>query len=777
MSAVIFAIFISLLIFSPLAFGTVERWSYTLMETLSFLALFLFLYDNRRAKGPSLREVPGLVPLLVFLCYFLLQLVPLPPGLLKVISPGAYGLYSDTLWVVDPSVWGSISINKNATMSEFFRVASYAAFYVLTIQLLTRKDLLKRTVSIVVIAISALAFFSMLQHFLWNGKIYWFRELTGGGIPFGPYVNRNHYAGLVDMVLPVIVCLFIYYRPRYFYSTLRERVVEAFSNPTTNVHILLGAAAALAATSVFLSLSRGGILSLLLSLAFLGMMLYKDKKKKGPMLVALVVIVVFYSVGWFGWDRIFERFEALRDAQGDISEMRLDIWRDTVSIMKDFPLTGTGLGSFMRIYPHYRSVQPEGIIDHAHNDFLELFSEGGIVAALIVLCFWASVIRKSYGSFRRRRERYSVMLYIGAAAGIVSMLIHSITDFNLHIGANALYLFFLTGLAVSAANTRMQDGLDDTLLRKTGAAGKGLIVTAAAALFLSAAFNAGALAVQSGTASQLAERLGPGMSGDELLTVRNASYRASFLSPFDAAPHYAAARAGWLLSDKNGAVKEYRKSVRLDPLNGELLQSFGLVLAGLGRSDEADRLLRGGIRCDVSNPLRYKAYASWLISSGKRGKGVGYVNKAISLAPERTRDYIALLVLYGFTDREIRDSLPEMATPHFLFADYLYKTGNEDMAAEEYHSAIGYVKSGKGARPSDFFQACQFFMKKGLSDDALAVMRKAEEVLPRDVGIKMTIAGIYEKTGLPYRAEEEYRKVLMIEPGNEGARRKLAGKQ
>jgi O-antigen ligase/tetratricopeptide (TPR) repeat protein len=768
-------IFIFLLIFSPLAFGTVEPWSLAVMESLCVSALVIFLIGKRREKDPFLYEVPGLLPLSLLLGYVFLQLVPLPPGVLKIVSPGTYALYKDTTWAANPGAWVSVSISNKATLSEFFRLVSYAAFYVLTVQLLTRKELLKKTVGTVVVFASVLAFFGMIQHFLWNDKIYWVRELTRGGVPFGPYVNRNHYAGLIDMVIPLAVSLFIYYRPRYFNDSLKDRAVEAFSNPRTNVHILLGFSGVLMATSVFLSLSKGGILSLCLSLVFLaGVIRNKGKEWKGWLLVAFILTLVFYSVGWFGWDRVFERFTSLRDAQGNISDARVDIWRDSLNITKDFAVTGTGLGSYIRIYPKYRTVSAEGIVDHAHNDYLELFSEGGAVAVLLFGWFVATAIHKAYNRFRGRRDRYSVYLFMGAVSGIVSMLIHSLTDFNLHIGANGLYFFFLIGLAVSAANTRIHDGPAGTLLgRARPFLSKGLLVTALVVLVTGTVFIAGVLAARVSFFPYERKGAGPSTSREELIGLRNAARRASSFDMTEGRYPFAAAGAEWVLGNKGEAVGQYKKAVRLDPVNGEYLQALGLRMAGSGDDRVTARLLQSGITYDKTDPLMYKRYVIWLITKGDKETASKYLSASLALTPEKTREYIAMLVLDGWTDMEIRGVLPALVKPHLLFGDYLDKTRRQDMADEEYRSSLDYVNNEKQLEAGPFYKAHEYFMKRGMYDDAVTVMRKAGDALPKDAGIRMTLADTYAKAGIPYRAAEEYRKALILDPGNSRAKKKL----
>ncbi len=779
MKNTIFLIFIFLLVFPPLAFGTVEHWSYAVMEGLTFVSLALFLYRSGEGKGHHLYRVPGVVPITVFLLFILLQLVPLPPFLLKLASPGTHALYTETLWAAEPDAWGSLSVNKRATLAEFFRIASYAAFYILTVQLLSRKDLLKKTVRIVAVFITGLSFFGMVQHFLWNGKIYWIRELTLGGTPFGPFVNRNHYAGLAAMVLPLVLCLFLYYRPRYAYVSRRDRIVEFLSHPMTNIHVLLGFAVVLIGTSVFLSLSRGGIISLCLSLLFLaGMKMHRGRQGRGWIFGVLIILVVFYSVGWFGWDKVFQRFDSIRDTGGNITEMRLQIWKDSLGIIKDFPLTGTGLGSYMSIYPKYRSIPADGIVDHAHNDYLELFSDGGLIGAALFGWFLYSALGVTYAVFLRRRERYSVSLFMGAVAGVVSILIHSLTDFNLHIGANGLYFFFLLGLAVSAAHTRMQDGPEETLLAKaTRFRPRLLLLPALAVLTAGTLFNGGVLAAKAALFPVGGEPLTARTSKEALGTAKEALRRAIFFDPLDAEYRYRLANAGWFLADINSARDNYGKAVSLSPADGKYLQALGSVLSKAGEDDRADRLFLAGLRCDRENPRRYRSYALWLLAKGKREEALDYLKSAIALEPDNTRDYITLLVLSGWDDAAIGSVLPDMAAPRMLFADYLAHTGNGARAVEEYRLAIGLVRNDAGPGLAYFYQAYRYFMQIGMLDDALSAMRRAGALFPADAGIKMTLAETYDKAGIPYRAAEEYRKVLIIDPGNATARKKLEARE
>jgi O-antigen ligase len=771
---VIFGIFLFVLIFSPLAFGTVEPWSFAVMETLSLLALFLLLSRKKHDKDIYLYQVPGLVPLALLSIYIFMQLIPLPPGILKIISPGTYNLYSDTVFADGAVRWMPLSIDVKATLTEFFRILSYAGLYVLTVQILSRRENLKKTIAAVVIFASVLSFLAILQHILSNDKIYWVRRIARGASPFGPYVNRNHYAGLMEMIFPLVLSLFLFYKPNIAYKSMRDKLTQAFNLKGTNIYLLLGFAAVLIATSVFLTLSRSGIVSLCLSLLFFGVMfLARGTDKKRGIVIIVICVLVVLSVGWFGWEPVFERFEKVRTPQGDISELRLVIWKDSRNIIHDFPLFGTGAGSFVDIYPEYRTVHGDRIVDHAHNDYIEILSEGGVAAFAVCAWFLVLLFYKSFRVFRKRFETYSVYVYIGCVTGIISILIHSVTDFNLYIGANGLYLFFLAALAVSAANTRMHEGLNDTYLKEVRIPYRVAAPLAAVVLLGCLIFNTGVFWGGVFFSSVKDTRLSERTSRQDLVSVRGAVYRASFLDPLEAKYRYAAGNVEMFLLDNAAALRMYREAVRLCPANGEYLQRLGLAMSGLKQYRAAGELLRAGIKYDVSNPERYKRYASWLFSMGKMEEGIRIIRESISMEPAKTREYLTLMILSGLDDGEIVNALPERVEPHLIFADYLRKVGEDSMADTEYLNALQYVRNEDSIKPSFFYPVSGYYMKKGRIHDALTVMKKAMEFLPGDAGVRLTAADLYEKAGEPHMAVEEYRKALSIDPGNSTAKKKL----
>ncbi|NWF98491.1 MAG: O-antigen ligase family protein [Nitrospirae bacterium] len=771
MDKIIPFLFIFILIFSPLAFGTVETWSLAIMEISIFLCLLMLTIKN---KNLAFYEVPGIIPFALILIYILFQLIPLPPALLKIISPETYRIYQDTVFISGLNSWLSISINKKQTLLEFLRISSYAAFYFLTVQMLTDRKMLRKTVYVIIIFASVLSCFAILQHLLSNNKIYWLRELPYGGSLFGPYVNRNHYAGLMEMIFPLIISIFLLYKPHLHYVSLRDKISALFNLKSTNLYLLIGFGAILTATSVFLTLSRTGIISLCISMIVFGMlfMLRSIDKKRGIIIIIIGILIVL-SVGWFGWKPIFERFEKLKEARYNIEETRLQIWNDSIEIVKEFPLTGTGMGTFINIYPRYRTVPGNAVAAHAHNDYLEFFTDGGAILYFLCLLFLIVFAYKVFKAFSKRKDIFSIYIFIASVSGIVSIIIHSATDFNLHIAANGLYFTFLFGLAVSAANTRMHHNLNNTNLRELKISVKAILPIIVVLFLLVSVINSGFLTGEFYFSKIKDIKITDNLSSDELQEIRSASTRASIFDPLEAEYFYASANIEWLLANKEIAKMRYLKAVWLNPVNGEYLQRLGLVMSDFKKYDIADKLLRAGIDFDKQNISRYKRYVAWLFAIGRNDEAKNIIRKAIIIEPEKTREFVTIMILKKLDDYEILSVLPEMPVPYFIFADYLLKTGNEKMAEIIYTNAFDFIKQDSNFPKSYIFSIKNYYVKKGRLDEALNFMKKAEMFFPNDTKIKINIGDIYEKLGIKDKAADEYKKVLTLDPNYFDAKLRL----
>lgn len=773
------SLFLGVLFFAPLAFGATEPWAWLLMEGGIWAALAVYAWACHR-EGSDWYRVPGVLPLLLFLVYLLLQLVPLPAGLVALIAPHTHAFYCDTLGIIAPPSWLTLSLNTKATLGELLRYGAYLAFYVLSVQLLANKELLRLVARRVVFLGSGIAAYMLLYTSMATTKIYWLREV--GVVPTGPYVNHNHFANLMAMLLPLAVALFMYARPQLHYEkSLREKIVVFFSHHRSRAHLFLGLAALLIGAAIFFSLSRGGITSSSLSLVFFLALLFRRERQEGRggfLWGVFIATAILCAVEWWlGWERIFARFGQLKSSEGGFYELRFDYWQDILSLLRDFWLTGAGFGAFADLYPGYRTIAGTLVLDHAHNDYLELLAEGGVIAFLLVGCFWGAFLRANLRTIHQRRDRYSLSLFWAAMAGITAFLLHGFTDFSSHLGANGLYLFFLAGLAVAAAHTRMRPGMPPSKLPVAGARQRPRRVAQAASVLLvfTVIFQGGVVFGQWRSLSLAGQPLDAGVAPVELSRLRQVAAQALAADPLEGDYWLAAGNLAALAYDNKAAWSHYWQALRRNPVRGEYLQQLAQATAARGDAHRADQLFQAALRFDRGEPERYMAYAAWLWSQGRRGEGLDQMQRALSLGEGGRLDAaIAFMLRHRLTDQEIIAAMPSRMAPNQQLAEYFSNVGKEKTAADLFERSLDFAGLEAPLRPGYFLKPYRFFLKQGEMDRALMVMRLAGQYLPDDATIALHGAEAYEKAGLTYRAVEEYERALTLDPESRPAVRALS---
>jgi O-antigen ligase len=275
------------------------------------------------------------------------------------------------------------------------------------------------------------ALFGILQHLTFNGKLYWFRVMHYGGIPFGPYVNRNHFAGFMELVIPVSLV------PLVLGKVRRER------------WFLVSLFAVVPIGALFLSASRGGIVSLGVELGVLVIWLIL-RRTAGKHLLSggAVLLLAFLMVSWLGVQQLVERFSSLQSLEvtaGKRASMRTDTWH----IFLDHPLIGTGLATLQDVFPRYETLYDGKIVNHSHNDYLEALAETGVAGGLCCLWFLGVLLFDSLRRLSQSVGSFVSVLQLSGLVGCLGFLTHSLVDFNLHIPANVLLFFLMANLATT----------------------------------------------------------------------------------------------------------------------------------------------------------------------------------------------------------------------------------------------------------------------------------------------------------------------------------------
>lgn len=766
-----YGLFLFVLVFCPLAFGTVENWSRTVLTiatTVSFLLLSFRLFN----KNETFFKIPGIIPLFLLLAWMLLQLLPLPASIVRVISPSTFALYSPFLELEPSQQWIPLTVNPGASLLLFFTFSSYALFYILTVYHLSSGNKLKQTLIIITTLASIIGVEAILQKLTSPEAIYWFRT-TPSSSPMGPWVYRNHFAGFMEMLFPLVIALFLFYRPHIQYEqSLKNKFIAAFTMTGANRYLLFGSAAILMAVSILFSLSRGGIITL--SIAFLFFIFFsaratQDKRTQWIFFLTISAVLV---VTWLGWQPIMDRFGSMWGEDGLNTGGRFPIILDSVAIIKKHPFFGTGFGTFIDTYPTVRTISGSSIYDHAHNDYIELLADGGIVGFVLCGCFVFSILINSIKTLNRRREPYAILITSGALTGLLALLFHSFVDFQMYNGANALYFFFLCGLAVSGANTRYQYRSRPTLLEES----KHLAFITPSILALLLLITATTYNYRQSKADQLAAPLQSIFLNHNIPTTRLKEIhqlyaQASNLNPLEAEYTSRMGQVSLLVNRNDIARNNFFQTCMLQPMSGFYLQQLGLSLED-DNKDLKETILTLGIEREPLNIDRYLTYAEWLITRKKRSDALKIIDQAFQRIPEKALELSSYLVTKQFSRSEIEAVISPIPSTWFAFGMRMEKRKQPAEAEFYYLKTFEHPEQGE-ILPSYFSRLYNLYQRQGEKEKANTILRKAIDHFPEYAPFRVQLGDYYRREGIPYRALEEYQQALILDPESSTARQRL----
>lgn len=767
-----FWIYLFVLIFAPLAFASAELWSISTVEVLAGLSAVLFFCSLALNKEKLVR-VPGLLPLLLLLLFMVLQLIPLPVSLVQLVSPATYDVYAPVLSITEISKI-PLTINQNATLQEFLRIGCYSLFYILTVQLLSVSDHLKKTVYLIIGLAAAIGLLAIIQRVGSPDKIYWFRTVPENASPYGPWINPNQFAGFMEMLCPIALGLFLFFRPRFQPGeTLRYKIVHFFSMPSSNLHMFLGFAASLMFLSVFISLCRGGIITITLAV-FVFILLHRIKKSRQDQAAILAIIAcVVIAVSWFGWDTIISEFNKSIRSDGSLQDGRLYIWTDSLRIFRSFFLFGSGFGTFIDIFPSYMSFPGFGVVDHAHNDYLELLTDGGIIGGGLTAWFVISVTGHGWKMIRQRRDQYAVLIGIGALTGILAMLMHSSTDFNMHNGAVGLYFFFCCGLLVAVTNIRFLYFDTKTALQKQATVKtKYYLLSTLLFCAITSFVQYGTLMAQRNYNSTAHIYVSQHLNSDLIEKVRNSLKRAIIYAPLNALYTYKLAAIEILFHHKQEALTTFLRSARQNPMNGSTLHSIAHLIHD---EEQAELLLKKGYERDLDDDTLALTFVTYLLKNDQRERATLIMAKRLKKHPRLLEIYAHLFDTNSFTRDQIILVLSDSIDNWFKYASLLEKNNRLYEAEFFYRSALEQLGNEEKIKPHWFQKLIQFYQKNEQPDLALVILRQATEILPDYIPFHLQLGDYYRKEGIQFRAKEEYERVLMLQPGNMSAVKRLRG--
>ena len=402
----------ALLMFAVLAFGGVEEWSTFAFEAGAAVLFLLWAAKQLVSRQVKLSKNPLYLPAVLFFVLILAQIV---------LRRSAYSYI---------------------TKYEALQYVSYGIVLLIAAECVRRESARKMFALVMIVFGAGYAFFALAQELTSNGKIFWLHSSQFRGSMYGSYVNHNHYAGLMEMLVPIP---FVVTMGHMFRGGKRA---------------LIGSCAVLMAGTIFLSGSRGGMLAFVFEMVlFAALTLGKRRSPRIALGSIAVCVFILALLIFLGKGQVLGRL-------GDLTPgMRLNITGDSLRMFSKRPVWGWGLGTFPTVYPSYRSFYTNLFVNEAHNDYAQLLVETGLLGFGLMLWFLVRLYRYGLPTSRRWEFEWDGAVSLAALLGCTGILLHSFVDFNLQIPANVALFYVLCGLAASplaeSSKPRRSRGIGD----------------------------------------------------------------------------------------------------------------------------------------------------------------------------------------------------------------------------------------------------------------------------------------------------------------------------
>jgi O-antigen ligase len=433
-----------MIILTTLFFGTVHDWALATFAASAAGLVCLWCLDGLTLRSVQINRNALQLPLLGLIGLGLFQLLPLRSSL----DDAGVGL----------SLTRALTLDRYATQLVLVQLGALFIYFAAVLIFTDSPRRLRTLTRTIIIFGFVLAMFGLTQSLTSDGtRVYWFRQLTQS-TAFGPFINRHHFAGYMELTMALPLGL------------LFSGSLETHKRP------LYAFAALLMAVSLILTNSRGGMISLVAEVLFVivvagpGLGAARPTLMRGLLLrgaaalsFAVILLVGAVAVGGPG---VFNRLLGTVNA-ADPTTGRAHFWSVTLDVIKQHPLIGSGLGSFGVIYTRYDSRNGLYRLEQAHNDYLQVLADAGIIGGLLGLAFLIILFKKGFAR-RGTDDKFRRGVATGALAGCFAVLVHSAFDFTLHTTSNALLFLVLAAMATLDRRVDESGGQRRRRRRRTG---------------------------------------------------------------------------------------------------------------------------------------------------------------------------------------------------------------------------------------------------------------------------------------------------------------------
>jgi len=410
-------------VFAVCAWGANETWAIAIagMAALALLAMRAIQWLWR--VDLNIKSISVFTPLVLFLAYILLQ------WRFWSVEPRSTGLY----FILAFSCITVVFLSANGSVS---------------------RKVVKRLVIAILIFGAFEAAYGLIQYlggyeYIWN-----YRRVSGRGVATGTLINRNHYALLMNLFIASTVGYLYYRTERILHGeTFSLKYVVQLPGSGNLLWIMLWIV--IMGLALIFSMSRMGIAALFGSIACMTLAAKAAYSKKRVAVMGL--LLVFGIIGlaiYTGIDEVIARYESLSD-QWQSDRDRTTLWKDAWPLIEEWPITGSGLGTFQWTYPAYESVKPDVPARYAHNDYLQALSEVGVIGLGLLLWVFGAIWRIAYRNLKNPHDPLIRGIGLGTIGVLGAIALQEITDFGMYIPGVSLTVALLVGLNLRAQNIEL----------------------------------------------------------------------------------------------------------------------------------------------------------------------------------------------------------------------------------------------------------------------------------------------------------------------------------
>ena len=451
-----------LLAFMPFAFGAVEAWSEEVVVIITAAIAICFFLKLIFEENTHIIWSWAYIPLLLFIFVAAFQLIPLPFNFVKAISPNTALIKHDLLADLPDSEtllnYITLSFYPNATKHDLRLVLSLGIVFFVFVNTYRHPVQIKRFLAAITIIGGSIAVLALSQDLIGNGRIFWKIPTVNGKAFSGTFVNHSHYGQFMNLSIGAAIGLiFIKIHEEFERKKVTaEKVFEYLSCPLALPIWLLLLMIIIGVVTVFVSLTRGGMVSMLIAAGFVTLVLGSRKSIKGHgWIIALVALCSFACILYIGFDSVYDRLASLQNLH-QAQSGRWQILKDISLAWTKFPIFGTGLGTHEVVYPMFDRSTIASLAAYAENEYAQAAEETGLVGLVSLIAFGICICIYYIRSTKNSSLPVQSAAY-GLGFGLVAILIHSLSDFGQHLPANAFLSLISCAILFVLANMEKEN--------------------------------------------------------------------------------------------------------------------------------------------------------------------------------------------------------------------------------------------------------------------------------------------------------------------------------